>query len=487
MPKQSPEINLAGIKVSKKSATPLYMQVYEQLRKMIMEKRLRAGDRLPASRNFAKDLHVSRIIISQAYEQLLIEGYLVAKTGSGTFVADQLPDDLLNARRKDHSMQQRPTAEKKNIGIESSIVPFQLGTPSLDSFSYQKWFETGNTVLKQLKKFHLGYADTLGYWPLREAIASYLRVSRAVMCEAEQVVVVTGSQQGLNLIGEFLLKNGDSVWMEDPGYPGAKTSFIHAGAKICPIPVENDGADIEYGIKKFPGAKLAYITPSHQFPLGCTLSHAKRIRLLEWASKKNMWILEDDYDSEFRYEGSPLASLQGMDHAGCVVYSGTFSKVLFPGLRLAYLVLPTVEMANRLALMKENIDRQSPMIEQLMLSKFIEEGHFLRHIRKMRLLYSERQKILIDLINLYLGEYFSLNAFPSGMHVICWPNGKIDMQRFRESVKRQKIFVGFIKDYSLQHKIPDGIALGFTAFSKYKMKLGVESLVLAVKDSLKSK
>jgi len=378
MPKESPEINLAGIKLLKKSSASLYMQVYEQLRKMILDKRLRPGDRLPASRNLAKDLSVSRVIISQGYEQLMMEGYLVGKTGSGTFVAETLPDHLLNATKMD------VVAEKNSVPVlhKTELVPFQIGTPSLDSFSYKNWFNTSNSILKELKKFHLGYDDPLGYWPLRKAIASYLRVSRAVKCEAEQVIVVTGSQQGLNLIVECLLKKGEQAWMEDPGYPGAKISLDHAGATICPIPIEKDGLDIAYAIKHFPDARLAYITPSHQFPLGYTLSHAKRMQLLEWAKRKKMWILEDDYDSEFRYEGSPLASLQGLDNDGRVIYSGTFSKVLFPGLRLAYIVLPSEEMVETFKIIKENLDRQSPVIDQLILCRFIEEGHFLRHIRK---------------------------------------------------------------------------------------------------------
>ncbi len=484
MSKQSPEINLAGIKLSKQSSTPLYIQVYEQLRKMIINKRLRRGDRLPASRNLAKELSVSRIIISQGYEQLMIEGYLVGKTGSGTFVADTIPDQLLHAARINPNNNSKEIISGDNSYRQTELAPFQIGTPSLDAFSYKNWFDSANHVLKQLKKFHIGYDDTLGYWPLRKAIASYLRLSRAVRCEAEQVIVVTGSQQGLNLIVETLLKKGDKVWMEDPGYPGAKLSLEHAGANICPVPVEPDGININYAMKNFPDAKLAYVTPSHQFPLGCTLSQAKRMQLLDIAKKKNIWILEDDYDSEFRYEGSPLPSLHGLDNAGRVIYSGTFSKVLFPGLRLAYIVLPSAKMVDQFKVIKENLDRQSPVIDQLMLTRFMEQGHFLRHIRKMRMIYADRQKILIGLINEHLKNYFSVNAFPSGMHVLCIPKKKMDIKKFRDEIRKQKLSVTFIDDYSIKYKTPGAIALGFTAFSKYKLKSGMEKLVTAVEKTL---
>ena len=235
MAKLSSEINLAGIRLSKKSDTPLYTQVYEQFRQMILDKRLRPGERLPASRNLARELGVSRVIISQGYEQLILEGYLVGRTGSGTFVADQVPDLLLQVTKTDPAKKNGPGAIRV-AGPEfpasvpyhkTDLVPFQTGVPSLDHFPYKSWGLVGNRVLKRLKHFHLGYDEPLGYWPLRQSIASYLRVSRAVKCEADQVIVVTGSQQGLNLVVDGLLKKGDPVWMEDPGYPGAAESFLH--------------------------------------------------------------------------------------------------------------------------------------------------------------------------------------------------------------------------------------------------------------------
>lgn len=484
------EINPAGIKISRTSAVPLYTQVYEQFRGMIIEGRLRAGERLPASRNLSKELGVSRIIISQAFEQLIIEGYLVGKTGSGTFVATVLPDNLLHAGKTAAAIDNKKTIDKakpKKVFAQNwseDIIPFQLGTPSLDHFPYKIWQQVATKVLKDLKHFNLGYNDVSGYYPLRESIASYLRLSRAVKCEASQVIVVTGSQQGLNLVAASLLQQGDKVWMEDPGYPGAITAFENAHVQLCPVPIEKDGLDVAHAIKKFPDATLAYVTPSHQFPLGCTLSETKRTKLLQYAYTQKMWILEDDYDSEFRYEGNPLPSLQGLDNNARVIYSGTFSKVMFPALRLAYLVLPSAEMIKRFEEIKLNLDRQSPIMEQVILHRFMEEGHFLRHIRKMRLLYAERQKILIGLMQEQLRDYIRLDIAPSGMHLLCWLSEKIDAEKLRQEIKKQKLVAGFISDYSVQQKLPPAISLGYTAFSKYKLKTGVEKLKTAVLSSL---
>jgi GntR family transcriptional regulator / MocR family aminotransferase len=476
MPKETAEINPAGIRLSKKSTTPLYRQVYEQFREMILSKRLRPGERLPASRNLAKELGVSRVIISQGYEQLMMEGYITGKTGAGTFVATTLPDSLLNAKQPAGQASKVTVAPPllEEPGDRVEIIPFQGGTPSLDLFPYKAWQQVGNKVLKALKSYHLGYDDTLGHWPLRTAIADYLRVSRAVKCEASQVIIVTGSQQGLNLVVETLLARGDKVWMEDPGYPGALSAFQAMEAEICPIPVEEDGMDIDYAMKHYPNAKLAYLTPSHQSPLGRVLSQEKRRQLLKMATKHSIWILEDDYDSEFRYEGRPLASLQGLDTGGRVIYSGTFSKVLFPGLRLAYIVLPTLELVDQFKRIKNNLDRQSPIMDQLILAKFMEEGYFLRHIRKMRLLYAERQKILIRLLQEYLPGDLTPYAAPSGMHLLCYLSKKINVDILRREAAQHRLVISFVD--TLKHAVQPAIVLGYTAFSKYKLKMGVERL-----------
>lgn len=497
MAKKSSEISFAGIKISKTSATPLYTQVYEQFREMILSKRLRPGDRLPATRNLAAELGVSRTIITQGFEQLILEGYLIGKTGSGTFVASILPDSLINTdaveRAKDIPVSVKPIVAAKNLIPEDLLVgnsskedvtPFQTGHAAVDLFSYQQWYEVSKKILKNLKQYPLGYEDAMGYEPLRNEIARYLRISRGVKCETGQVIIVNGSQQGLNLIVQSLLKRGDAIWLEDPGYHGMKFVCTNMEINICAVPVEKDGIDVNFGIKKFPEAKLAYVTPSHQFPMGVTLSLKKRLQLLEWAFENKMWILEDDYDSEFRYEGRPLASLQGLDNHGTVIYCGTFSKVLFPGLRLAYIVLPTVQMAYELKKVKGMMDRQSPILDQLILAKFMEEGHFLRHIRKMRLIYSERRRVLVQLIEEHLGDYLTIEPSPAGMNLTAWLSENVDVQKLKEEVKKHHVIVNFINDYSLENFIKPAVTFGFTGFTKYKLKTGIQKLVTCIENSL---
>lgn len=648
MAKESAEIHIAGIQLLRGSATPLYSQLYDQLRAMIVSGRLRAGERLPAGRNLAKELGVARVIVSQAYEQLVMEGYVCGKTGAGTFVADPVPDHLLHAKkiRRDAVVAKVADADASEVvadtggeayagdatgvaavkdaggtdafdtagaaaaggvsvtanadsatgeagenhgagaadsvdaigeteggntsGVANAVgctdlanvintprladapgaaageagvidgsgkkgvktagakrtaggvsddrklakgsvakggtskikkiygqdpidrraggritaVPFQIGMPALDQFPYKAWQQVGNQVLKDLKMAHLGYEDTLGYWNLRKAIAAYLRIARAVTCEAEQVIVVTGSQQGLNLIVAALLEKGDQVWLEDPGYHGARAAFQQAGANICAVPVTSEGIDVDYGMQHFPNAKMAYVTPSHQFPMGYTMSAARRAQLLAWAAEHKSWILEDDYDSEFRYEGRPLPSLQGMDQHGRVIYSGTFSKVMFPGMRLAYIVLPSVEMVDRFRKLKDNQDRQSPMMEQLMLCAFMDGGYFLRHIRKMRLLYAERQQQLLALLKKYLSGVLTVHFTPSGMHLLCWLPERIDLMRLKAALKREQVAVTFVSAFTLQHKVPPAIMLGFTAYTEYQMKQAMERLVVCLEEGM---
>lgn len=497
MAKKSIEINLAGIKIIKSSDTPLYTQVYEQFRQMILSRRLRPGDRLPATRNLAEELGVSRTIITQSFEQLILEGYLLGKTGSGTYVADVLPETLINivtVEKINHPPDNGKLFGKATNLISDELlrrssdkedaVPFQTGHAALDLFPYDIWYDVSKRVFKNLRQYPLGYEESIGYEPLRNEIAKYLRISRAVKCEAEQIIIVNGSQQGLNLIVQCLLKKGDRVWMEDPGYHGMKFACLNMDVDICPVPVEKDGINVNLGISKYPDAKLAYVTPSHQFPLGVTLSLNKRLQLLEWAYQHNMWILEDDYDSEFRYEGRPLASLQGLENNGIVIYSGTFSKVMFPGLRLAYIALPNAKMVEELKKMKGMMDRQSPILDQIILTKFIEEGHFLRHIRKMRLQYAERRKILVELIEENLSNYLTIESSASGMNLTAWLSEKIDVEKLKEEVKKHHVIIPFINDYSLENFIKPAIALGFTAFSKYKLKTGVQKLLNCIENAL---
>ncbi|MGY0035397.1 aminotransferase-like domain-containing protein [Pedobacter sp. NJ-S-72] len=299
------------------------------------------------------------------------------------------------------------------------IKAFQTSIPSFEHFPFAIWSRIAADIYRNIHLLHLGYDDIQGHLPLREVLADHLRINRSIDCKADQLVIVNGSRQGMHLLAEMFLKKGDQCWMEDPGYASAKCAFERFGGVLCPIPIGNKGLDIDYALKNYPSAKIAYVTPSHQYPLGITMPPlAERIRLLQHAKKKGMLIIEDDYDSEFRYNGRPLPALRGLDNSGHVIYLGTFSKILFPALRIGYVVMPTAEMARQLSFIKMITDRQNPGIDQAILCEFIRSGHFARHLRRMRLLYKKNQDYLVFLLKKYLGDHIIINAGDAGMHFV---------------------------------------------------------------------
>jgi GntR family transcriptional regulator / MocR family aminotransferase len=487
MPKQIDEIPLVTLKIDKNSEIPLYRQLYNNFRKSILEGVFHPGQKLPGTRSLAAELKVSRNTVVLAFEQLLLEGYINGKIGAGTFV-NEIPDNLLNLKAKVNRKESEkklttnlisqlgsPELIHRNITSEE-IIPFQNGVPSLDDFPIKTWLKINSQISRKINSMHLGYGEAAGYRPLREEIASYLRTYRAVNCNADQIIIVNGSQQGLDLIMRVLLKPDNVVWLEDPGYFGARASILFAGAKIYPCPLDTEGLSMEYASVKHPSPKLIYTTPSHQFPIGLTMSISRRIEILQYASKNNCWIIEDDYDSEFRYSGSPLPSLQGMDKNNCVIYLGTFSKVLFPGLRLGYLVLPDPQMLKVFVSAKSLMDRQSPTFEQIITSQFLKEGFFTKHIRKMRTLYKERQEFLIKEVEKELGNSLMLKSSEAGMHLIAWLPDKFDDMKVSRKARENNLIVYPISEYVLKFKQKPSLLLGYTAFDKQKLKSGVQIL-----------
>ncbi len=487
MPKQIEEIPLVSVKINSSSDVPLYKQLYNAFRQSILEGKFSPGQKLPGTRSLASELKISRNTVVLAFEQLLLEGYIKGKIGAGTFV-NEIPDNILNAkenvnRKKSekkistHLISQlgSPDLVHRNI-LKEEIIPYQNGLPSLDDFPLKVWLKLNNRVSQTLSNAHLGYGEAAGYKQLREEIAVYLRTYRAVKCSADQIIIVNGSQQGLDIIMRVLLETGNNVWLEDPGYFGARASMLFSNAQIFPCPLDNEGLNIEYSSKKYPPPKLIYTTPSHQFPLGLTMSISRRIQLLQYASKNNCWIIEDDYDSEFRYSGSPLPSLQGMDKNNCVIYLGTFSKVLFPALRLGYIVLPDPQMVDLFVSAKSMMDRQSPMFEQMITSQFLKMGYFTRHIRKMRTLYKERQEFLINEIEKELGDSLKVNVSDAGMHIIAWLPENLDDTIISRKARENKLIAYPLSEYVLKFKQKPGLILGYTAFDKPKLKSGVQIL-----------
>ena len=416
------------------------------------------------------------------------------KTGSGTYV-NELPDKTFTKIEKPKNKKSGISSEKKARGLSVKIdekiisevllkrninneesIPFQNGLPALDEFPVKKWSKIFNRTNYNLALLNLGYGEAAGYRLLREAIADYLRTYRAVNCTPDQIVIVNGSQQGLDLIARVLLKPGDNVWLEDPAYFGIRAALLSAHSKNFPCPLDEEGLNINYSDKHYPKPKFIYTTPSHQFPLGLTMSAARRIELLNFARKNKSWIVEDDYDSEFRYVGNPLPALQGMDESKSVLYLGTFSKVLFPGIRLGYLVLPDEEISKVFAAMKSILDRQSPILEQSLIASFMNEGHFTKHIRKMRMLYKSRQEFLIEEISNNLGDKLKVNSSPAGMHLIGWLREGTNDKKISDELLRHKVTASPLSDYVMKFKQKPGLILGYTAFNKEQVSKGIKIL-----------
>lgn len=426
----------------------MYRQLSDWFRRAILDHRLKPGQRLPSTRQLAQELAVSRIPVLAAYEQLLAEGYLETFTGAGTCVARSIPqrsatlkpDRLLpcpaghGAARR---LSRRATAMRtQDRSWLSNLGAFRVGLPALNHFPVGVWSKLVNRNARKPPMGLLYYGDTMGHLPLREAIAAYLGVFRGVRCEASQVLVTTGSQQGLQLAAQVLLDPGERVWMEEPGYPGAQLALHAAGARLVPVPVDQEGLDVAAGIRRGRAARVAYITPSHQFPLGVTLSAARRMQLLNWAAHSGTWVIEDDYDSEYRFGGRPIASLQSLDTDGRVIYVGTFSKVMFPSMRLGYLVIPK-DLVPAFAVAREAADTCSSALYQAVMADFIREGHFARHIGRMRKLYAQRRQALVQAIQQQLDGKLEVLGAEAGMQLAAFlPRGVDDVAVARKAAKK---------------------------------------------------
>ena len=478
---------------------PLYQQLYAHLQAAILSGQLKGGLKLPSTRALADELGISRNTVLNAYDQLMAEGYLETVEGSGTFVAHVVPDHLLTtpghtvptaprlrgAQAHQPTLSERARFQRTSPQIQPLLPPlndgrqrpFLFGIPALDAFPYQLWSRLVVRQARHLSSRALTYQDPAGYRPLREAIAAHVTVSRRVRCAPEQIVIVAGSQGALNLVAHMLINAGDPVWMEDPGYSGARGAFIGAGAQVLPVPVDHEGLVVKVGIARAPQARLVYTTPSHQFPLGVTMSLARRLGLLEWANRANAYILEDDYDSEYRFAGRPLVALQGQDDAERVIYIGTFSKVLFPALRIGYLILPP-PLVEPFLTVRGLIDFHTPVLEQAVLAEFIAEGHFRRHLRRMRILYAERCAALLEAVRELPLE---VNPPQAGIHCIGWLPAGID----EGALVRQAVANGLnlwpVSTYSIEPLARKGLILGYGAYSVPEIQDAVRRLATAMR------
>ena len=491
MAKHSNSITFAAASVDAASNVPLYRQLYENLRQAILAGQIAPGTRLPSTRDIAAELRLSRNTVMNAFEQLLAEGYVEGHVGSGTFVSQALPDELLTARtsfraplkssRRGREFSKRgailaSTPVRAACPALGAIIPFRTGTPALDSFPFEVWQKTVARYWRRPKRDLLGYGEPAGYRPLREAIATYLGAARAVRCTPDQVIVVAGTQQAVDLVARVLLDPGDAVWVEDYGYLAARGALMAAEARLVSVPVDEEGIDVAAGARDEPHARLAYVSPSHQYPIGVTLSLARRLALLEWAARAGAWIVEDDYDSEFRYSGRPLAAMQGLDEEGRVIYLGTFSKVLFPSLRLGYMVVPE-DMVDAFSSARALVGWCSPVIDQAVVTEFIEEGHFARHIRRMRALYAERQAALVQAASEELGDLLDVSPSAAGMHLLGWlPEGMDDRAASNACVEAGIQTLPLSAFAFGPHYRRGGLILGYAAFNEREIRAGVRKL-----------
>lgn len=482
-----------ALTLNRDSPMPLYQQLAEALRSAVLQNRLKANQRLPPSRLLAQSLDISRVTVTQSYDQLVSEGYLEARKGSGTFVCTQLPEDFLQAEpvapdcfpssapsrlsRFGHQLFAGPSLEAPR---PQSDLSFRYGNPASDLFPMTLWRRLLTRHCHTSSALMNYSPDAAGYWPLRQAIADYLGRSRALRCSPEQVVIVNGSQQALDLIARLTLDAGDWVAMEDPGYLGARYCFAGQGANLQPIPVDREGLDVEALAQFDQPFKLLYVTPSHQFPTGVTLSLSRRLALLQWAQHTGALILEDDYDGEYRYGDRPIPALQGLDRNHSVMYGGTFSKILFPALRMGYLVVPTAWMP-LVSRAKWLSDRQSPMLEQYALADFLSEGHFDRHVRRMRHLYDQRRQVLVNALKESFGANVTILGDKAGIHLMA----KFETPLSDEVViqRAASVDVGVIsaQRYYLAKPRAGEFIFGYAQLDEAQIRQGIQALAKIVK------
>jgi GntR family transcriptional regulator/MocR family aminotransferase len=478
------------------STLPLYQQLAAALREAVLQGRLQPHQQLPSSRRLAQSLQVSRSTVTQSYDQLLSEGYFEARGGSGTFVCTQLPDDYLHPAGTEPPRSQ-PAALTQlsrlgntllagtplHVSDPDEAISFRLGSPDTSQFPMQLWRRLLSRHCQTTSTL-LNYSPTaLGYGPLRAAIADYLRRSRAVQCHSEQIIIVNGSQQALDLMARLTLDPGDWVAVEDPGYLGARRCFSSYGAQLQGIPVDAAGLDIEALRHHRQPFKLLYVTPSHQFPTGATLSLSRRLALLQWAKQTGTLILEDDYDSEYRYGDRPIPALQGLDQQSTVIYTGTFSKILFPALRIGYLVVPEpwIPLVNRAKWLG---DRQSPTLEQCALADCLTEGHFERHIRRMRHLYDQRRQVIVTALKQHLGDRVTILGEKAGIHLMAKIETGLSDQAVIQRAAANGVGVISAQSYYLNEPKTGEFIFGYAQLDETQIEQGIQKLAQVFKNPL---
>jgi GntR family transcriptional regulator/MocR family aminotransferase len=459
-------------------------QLYRQLRSAVLEGRLRGGDRLPPTRELAERLGISRNVVTEAYDRLTGEGFLLGRVGAGTYIAESVasgrhytalrqPTAKISVRPIWNSLPTAPIFSAPPLGLPYS---FLVGTPERRRFPFDIW---RRIFIRELRAFSKSEerGTRQGEPQLRQAIAKYVAFSRAVVCDEQDIVVTNGTQQALDLIGRVLIDPGTVVAVEEPGYPMARASFLSHGARVIGVPVDREGLVVERLPER---AKLIFVTPSHQFPLGMPMSLARRMALLEWAQARGAVIIEDDYDSEYRFEGRSLESLQNLDRSGLVLYLGTFSKVLFPGLRLGFVVAPPSVRAP-LVKAKEVTDWFSNVLDQATLARFIDDGHLAKHIRKMRKIYAARRQLLLNILTEEFDEWLEPIASVAGSHLSAFLRKGIAADSVVEKARHAGVGIHFLNDCYFSRPAKAGLIIGYGAIEERAIAEGLKRLLNVLK------
>lgn len=484
------------VRLDRSIPEPLHHQLYRQIRDELRSGNFsRSASRLPSSRALAAELGISRLTVDLAFSQLQSEGYLVTKSRSGTFVADPLPEAFLSADKSNasppieqatHVSDRVKRLPDTRIGEEFDLGPtgarpgvaLTSGIPAVDEFPIATWERLRAEVLAKSGAKLLRYGSNRGDADLRKAVAAYLCDFRGAHCHPDQILIVAGMQQAMLISAMAVLDPGDLAWIEDPGFHQARRVFALAGAKIVPRPVDEEGLVIGRS-RSASRPKLIYVTPSHQFPLGVTMSLKRRTALLEFARVNGAYILEDDYNAEFRFSGPPLPCLQGLDRAGRVIYAGTMSKILYPSLRLGYLLVPA-PLADAVAKLRTAIDQHSPTIDQATLARFIGEGFYLSHVRRMRKIYAERREVFIEQFNKLLGDRFTLQLSDAGLHALAWFRSEKDLLILQRAAPQLGVKISSLAFFCIEAKLPPALMLGFAAWSPAQIKEALVRLARAL-------
>jgi len=476
------------------SPVPIFRQIYLLLRDAIVSNALARGTKLPSSRDLAQRLRVSRTSAVTAFDQLLAEGYAVSRAGSGTYVSDDVPAAIMSP---DQSRQRAGTASR--VGISSAgahyqrfatrlsvepRVPFNTGCCSVDARTVEAWRRIGGRHMRNLDPANLTYGDPAGDLGLRREIAAYLRAARAVRCEDEQVIILSGAQQVIDISIRTLLNPGDRVWIEDPGYLPLREALVAAGAHVVPVPLDGGGLNVAAGIGAARHAKAAFVTPSHQFPSGIVMNMARRLELLSWAASSGAWIFEDDYDSEFRYGGGPLASLQGLDSGERVIYAGTLSKVLFPGLRIGFAVVPP-SLIDAFRGARFLSDRFPPSLQQSMTAEFMRQGLLTGHIRRMRARYREARDVVVAAIARHMGDLVDIEVPDCGIQLVVHFRIEVSDTVVAEAARQHGVIVRPVSRHYVAAKPRQGLVLGYSGFDNHQLRNAAAVLGRVLRQVLK--